>query len=131
MRVAIVAAAAPYRNAIGNLVAEKAEFFAERGAEVRVLLQSTARLDPRLVPFARRVDVLTGPVWDDVAGSDLVFFEYSQDFPMLDGLPRLAGARPRVVVDYYGVSPAEGWPGPQRRLLEAGAKKRCLIGFAD
>jgi glycosyltransferase involved in cell wall biosynthesis len=133
MRVAIVAAAAPSKNAIGNLVAEKAEFFAERGALVRVFLQSTARLDPRLRTFAQRVEIASrnGPIWDDLVGCDLVFFEHSQDFPLLGWLPRLAGTRPRLVVDYYGVSPAEGWPGPQRRMLEDGVRKRSLIGFAD
>ena len=133
MRVAIVASAAPQHNAIGNLVAEKAEFFAERGAEVRVFLQSTVRLDRRLVPFARRVEApaLYGPIWNDLVGSDLVFFEHSQDFPLLGWLPRLAGTRPRLVVNYYGVSPSNGWPAPQRRMLEEGIRKRSLIGFAD
>jgi glycosyltransferase involved in cell wall biosynthesis len=133
MRAAIVAFSAPCRNAIGSLVAEKAEFFAERGAEVRVLLQSTAHLDSRLRAFAQRVDspATSGPIWNDLVGCDLVFFEHSQDFPLLGWLPRLAGTRPRVVVDYYGVSPPDGWPGPQRLLLEDGVRKRGLIGFAE
>ena len=133
MRVAIVAFSAPCRNAIGNLVAEKAEFFAERGAEVRVLLQSTAGLDRRLRAFAQRVETPAthGPLWDELVGCDLVFFEHSQDFALLDWLPRLAGARPRIVVDYYGVSPSDGWPGAQRRPLEDGVRKRGLIGFAE
>ena len=127
MRVAILAASAPPRNAIGNLVAEKAEFFAERGAEVSVHLDSTRRLHPDLRKHLRPTPMASVTLLD----ADLVFFEYSQTFPAIEWLPALAGGHPRVIVDYFGVTPPDGWPAPQRLLLEESQKKRVLLWFAD
>jgi glycosyltransferase involved in cell wall biosynthesis len=133
MRVAIVAASAPPRNAIGNLVAEKVDFFVERGADVKIYLESSRSLHLRLQPHATeiRTPAAAGPVWDKLLACDLVFFEYTQGFALLDWLPLLADQRPRVVFDYYGVTPPEGWPAPQRRLLEDGQRKRGLAWFAE
>src|SRR5947199_5616285 len=120
MRVAIVANAAHRQNAVGNLVAEKAAFFLDTQADVRVFLETTARLHPDLKRIACAVDgpVTEGPAWTFLQQADLVLFEYSQDFALLDWLPALAAGRPRLVVEYLGVTPPDGWPGPQRELLE-------------
>jgi glycosyltransferase involved in cell wall biosynthesis len=133
MRVAIVAAAAPARNAIGNLITEKVDFFVDRGAEVKVLLESTRHLHPRLQLHAIEIrpPALDGPVWEDLLACDLVFFEYTQGFALLGWLPLLAVQRPRLVVNYYGVTPPDGWPAPQRQLLEDGKRNRGLAWFAD
>lgn len=133
LRVALVANAAPGRNAVGNLVAEKASFFLERQADVRVFVESTASLHPALRRLARAVDAATleGPDWAFVRDADLVLFEYSQGFGLLDWLPALARERPHVVVEYLGVTPPAGWPGPQRESLEQGQTRRGIVWFAD
>ena len=55
MRVALLSCNAQARNAIGTQVAEKAAFFRERGADVRVFLESLDRLHPELCPAAHAV----------------------------------------------------------------------------
>ena len=40
MRIAILAQQAPAGDAIGNLVAEKTAYFVERGADIRVFLET-------------------------------------------------------------------------------------------
>ena len=74
MRVALLSANAHAKNAIGNQVAEKAAFFHERGAEVRLFLQNADRLHPELRAFAEPVNHVGthGHVWDYLSQADLV-----------------------------------------------------------
>src|SRR4051794_11979719 len=53
MRVTLISHNAQAGDAIGNQVAARAAFFRERGAEVRVLLESDRRLHPSLRSLAR------------------------------------------------------------------------------
>ncbi len=133
MRVAFVACSAPARTAVGNLLAEKVAFFLDRGAEVRVFLESIAGLHPQILPHAEVCDAVptAGPAWDYLSQSDVVFFEFSQGFELLHLLPLLADEKPRLIATYYGLSPSAGWPGPQRELLERGQRDRGLLWCAD
>ncbi len=133
MRVAFVACSAPARTAVGNLLAEKVAFFLDRGAETRIFLESIASLHPQLTSHAERCPAGTtsGPAWDYLAKSDLVFFEYSQGFDLLGLLPLLIDERPKLIATYYGVSPPQGWPAPQRDILERGHRERGLLWCAD
>src|SRR5436190_9687691 len=133
MRVAMVACSAPARTAVGNLLAEKVAFFVDRGADVRVFLESTTALHPHLVAHAEHCPTFpaVGPIWDYFAQSDIVFFEFSQGFDLLSLLPLLVDEKPRLIATYYGISPATGWPGPQRELLERGCRERGLLWCAD
>jgi glycosyltransferase involved in cell wall biosynthesis len=133
MRIAMVACNAPARTAVGNLLAEKVAFFVDRGAEVQVFLESTTPLHPQLLDYAQRCPELpvVGPAWEYLAQSDIVFFEFSQGFELLSLLPLLVDEKPRLIVTYYGISPSDGWPGPQRALLERGCRDRGLLWCAD
>lgn len=133
MRVAFVACSTPARTAVGNLLAEKVAFFLDRGAEVRVFLESTAALHPQLTAHASSLKTVptAGPAWDALRQSDLVFFEFSQGFDLLGLLPLLVPERPKLIATYYGISPSAGWPGPQRELLERGYRDRGLLWCAD
>jgi glycosyltransferase involved in cell wall biosynthesis len=133
MRVAFVAPSAPARSAVGNLLAEKAEFFLDRGAEVRVLLESVTGVHPVLSAYAEAclTPPSSGPAWDFLIHCDLVFVEYSIGFELAGVLPMLVGRRPKVIATYYGLSPSSDWPGPQRELLERGRRERGLLWCAD
>ena len=56
MRVALLAYSAPAGDAIGNQLAEKLAFFLERGADVRVFLESDYRLNPALVDRGSKIE---------------------------------------------------------------------------
>ena len=53
MRVALLSFNARAGDAIGNQVAEKLAFFLERGADVRVFVQSDQHLHPAVRPYCR------------------------------------------------------------------------------
>src|SRR5262245_35680293 len=99
MRVGLLAASAPKRNAVGNALSEKAAFFQERGADVRIFLQAGmpaaygGQFDPRSADPR---------MWSFLSSADLVIAEYAQYYPLLHVLPLLAGGKPRLVVDYHG-----------------------------
>ena len=133
MRVAILTESARAGDAIGNQVAEKLAFFVERGADVRVVLQSDQALHPVVRAHAHET-VATNPAgaaWDFVASADLVVVEYSQHYALLDWLPLLARGKPRILFDYHGVTPPALWGGHNREGLENGARQRGLVWFAD
>lgn len=133
MRVALLSASAAAGDALGHQLAEKVGFFLERGADVRVFLEHDGRLHPavrrhcQVVPHAQP----HGPAWEYVASADLVIADYSQHYGLLDWLPLLAGGRPRVIVDYHGVTPTHLWSAQQREALERGARQRGLVWCAD
>jgi glycosyltransferase involved in cell wall biosynthesis len=133
MRVALLSYNARAHDAIGNHVAETAAFFADRGAAVRVFVESMDRLHPALHELARVVDRVepSGPVWDDLADADLVITQFAQSCKVLNFLPLLAGGKPRLLIDYHGVTPPDLWSGPHRELLERGQQQRGLIWCVD
>lgn len=133
MRVALLSANAQAHNAIGNQVAEKAAFFHERGAQVRVFLQDTDRLHADLRAFAEPAGNVAarGPVWEYLFQAELVIADYAQYHELLHFLPLLVGHKPRLVFDYHGVTPACYWEGPQRDLAERSANSRGFVWCAD
>ncbi len=110
MRVALLSYNAPIHSAVGNQLAEWLAFFAERGDEARLFVQSGDRLHPGLASCTQVVaqPVASGPAWSCLKSSDLVLVAYARAFALMQLLPLLAGeAGPRVVFLYHGVEPAE------------------------
>src|SRR5579871_2001975 len=111
MRVALISHNARFGDAIGNQVAARAAFFRERGAEVRVFVESDSYLHPELRGLARVVSPhgdrtqLTG----DLRACDLLVVEYGQFYSLLELLPQVAGSGPRIVIGYHGVTPPHLW----------------------
>jgi O-antigen biosynthesis protein len=136
MRVAILTANAQIGDAIGNLVAEKVAFFLERGADVRVFLESLARVHPLVWEHCRTIQGAEpdAETWAFLSISDLVIVEYGHFYRLLHWLPLLASAidpPPRVLIDYHGVTPTEFWGRHQREALEKGTAQRGLAWCAD
>jgi len=142
VRIAQLSGNAQAGDALGNQLAEKLAFFGDRGADVRVFLESDRRLHPALRSHYQRVtldDLLRAgapesagtEAWQFLSTADLVIVEYSQYYPLLEVLPLLAGGRPRVVLNYHGVTPAQLWTAHNRETLEQGARCRGLAWCAD
>lgn len=133
MRVAFLSANAPRHNAVGNQIAEKVRFFQEHGAEVQVFVQDARQLHPELQHCCTLVTqpTLDHPAWDFLRQADLLFAVYAQYHDLLQYLPRLAGAGPRIVFDYHGVTPAELWHVANRETLERSARQRSYVWSAD
>jgi glycosyltransferase involved in cell wall biosynthesis len=130
MRVALLSHNARTGDAVGNQVAAKAAFFRDRGADLRVYVESTRQLHPSLKPQLK-------PAGDaeqfaaELREVDLLSVEYSQYYRLLEVLPLLAGGkRPRILLDYHGVTPPELWAGT-RELLRDSQRRRALVWFAD
>src|SRR5438132_8562647 len=99
MRVALVTFNAQDRDAIGNQVAEKVVFFIERGADVRVFVESDARIHPAVQHYCH-VAIGEEPdeaAWSYLSRADLVVVEYGHFYGLLHWLPLLAGGRARVL----------------------------------
>src|SRR4051812_38948495 len=126
MRVALLSHSARAGDAVGRQVAAKVAFFRDRGASVRLYVETDRGLAPGLEPFTRR-----RPDERFLADCDLIVVEYSQYFPALDLLPRLAGGKPRVVFDYHGVTPPALGAANHRDALGRGGRMRGLAAFAD
>jgi glycosyltransferase involved in cell wall biosynthesis len=133
MRVALLSAFAPAHDAIGNQLAEKVAFFCDRGADVRVFVESDRRLHPGVRDFCQVVESPNpaGPAWEFVAAADLLIADYSQYYTLLEWLPLLAGGRPRLLFDYHGVTPVHFWGNHNRERLGQGAEQRGLAWFAE
>jgi glycosyltransferase involved in cell wall biosynthesis len=133
MRVALLSHNAQAGDAIGNQVAEKLAFFLDRGADVRVVIESNRRLHPAVRPHSHRwpKPEPKGEVWSFLATADLIIAEYSQYYPLLGLLPLLVGSRPRLLFDYHGITPPELWGSHNREALDQGARQRGLVWCAD
>jgi glycosyltransferase involved in cell wall biosynthesis len=133
VRVALLTHNARDGDAIGNLVAEKIGFFVDRGADVRVLLESDKRLHPVVRPHCRvlRVPEPHADDWRFLASTDLVIVEYGQYYRLLELLPLLTGDRPRILFNYHGVTPIDLWGGQNQEPLEMGIRQGGLVWCAD
>jgi O-antigen biosynthesis protein len=133
MRVTLLSHNAQAGDAIGNQVAEKLSFFLERGADARVYVESDRNLHPAVRPHCHILPdpEPDGPAWKFLADSDLVLAEYGQFYPLLNLLPLLAGGRPRVLIDYHGVTPPDLWGLQNREALDQGLRQRGLLWCAD
>lgn len=133
MRVAILSHAAAAHDAVGGQVLAKTRLFLERGAAVRVFVHTDRRLHPFLRPLTtvlRQADA-SGPAWQWMAEADLAIVEFSQDCPLLHLLPLLADAKPRVLVDYHGVTPPDLADPALAPSLRRAWSARRLLGCAD
>jgi glycosyltransferase involved in cell wall biosynthesis len=132
VRVALVSYNARSGDAIGNQVAEKLSFFLDGGADVRVFVESDQGLHPQVRPHCRLLaPEPRGEGWKFLRKCDLVVVDYSQAYALLGLLPLLASERPRVILDYHGVTPPELWGGHNVEALTDGQRWRGLVGFAD
>jgi glycosyltransferase involved in cell wall biosynthesis len=133
MQVAILTANAQGGDAIGNQVAEKLAFFLDRGAQVRVFLESRQRLHPAVAPFCHAMNSSkpSGDHWEFLRAADLIVVEYAQSFGLLDLLPALAGAKPRILFDYHGVTPPHLWEPQLRERQETAGEHRGVVWCAD
>lgn len=133
MRVAVLSYNAEIHNAVGSYVLERVRFFQERGARVRVLVENDRRLHPELrtVTMVAAKPGTDGPAWDELRQADLVFAVYGQYYELLQYLPLLAGAGPRIVFEYLGVTPPEFWPARQRESLDVTRRRRGFAWCAD
>jgi glycosyltransferase involved in cell wall biosynthesis len=133
MRVALLSHNARAGDAVGNQLAEKLAFFLDRGADVRVFVESDQRLHPAVRPHCHLVakPEPRGEGWLYVSTADLVVVEYTQFYPLLGLLPLLAGGRPRILFDYHGITPTALWGSHNREALEQGARQRGLVWCAE
>ena len=109
MRVALLSANAQAGDAIGNNLAHKLRFFRDAGAEVRVVVESDRRLHPDVAPHCQGMPAPEprGDAWRFLRSADLVCVEFGHYYSLLSLLPLLAGGKPRVLVDYHGITPPE------------------------
>src|SRR5262249_683357 len=134
MRVALLASNACRGDAIGHQLACKVRFFADRKWEVRVYVASTRHLHPEIASYVAHS---RGSPWRDAGeraylrGADLVVAEYGVHYELLHLLPALAGARPRILFDYFGVTPRRVLEAEDRHRLEESESNRGLVWCAD
>lgn len=130
VRVALLSATGRAGDAIGNQLVEKLAFFLDRSADVRVFVEDDRWLHPALRPH---VAVGRNPAETRrfLASADLVIAEYGHHYSLLDHLPTLTGGRPRIVLDYHGVTPEEFGGPNHREVLRQGARQRGLVWCAD
>src|SRR5439155_16283125 len=133
MRVALLSANAQAGDAIGNNVAHKLRFFRDAGARVRVLVESDRRLHPDVAPFCQVMPVAEprGDGWRFLRSADLLSVEFGHYYPLLSLLPLLADGKPRVLVDYHGITPPDLWGAHNREPLVEGLQMRGLAWCAD
>jgi glycosyltransferase involved in cell wall biosynthesis len=133
VRVAILSHNAQRRDALGNQIAEKLAFFVDRGADIRIFLESEERLHAAVRPYCHHLDEpkLEKDSWTFLSAADLILIEYGQYYRLLEWLPLLTSGKPRLLFDYHGVTPAEFWDGPNREALERGIRRRGLVWCCD
>jgi glycosyltransferase involved in cell wall biosynthesis len=133
MRVALLSYNAQASDAIGNHTTELTAFFLDRGTDVRVFVESNQRLHPALQSHCQRLSSAEpkGEAWEFLTSADLILVQYGHYYSLLEFLPLLAAARPRIVFDYHGVTPPELWAAHNREALELGLRRRGLVWCAD
>lgn len=133
MRVALLTASVRAGDAISNVVAEKLAFFLDGGADARVIVESAIGAPTSVAAHCLTADPATpaGPAWDFVRSADLAVAEFGHWYPLLGWLPALAGGKPRLVVDYHGVTPAAVWGPHHAEAVERAASRRGIVWSAD
>lgn len=132
MRVALLSQNACAGDAIGRHIAEKAAYFLDRGAHVRVIVGDDRRIHPALRPISiRHTERPQGDGWSELLAADLIVVDYPQYYPLLDLLPLLADGKRRIVFDYHGVTPPSGRLANHREALHRGRESIGFAGFAD
>jgi glycosyltransferase involved in cell wall biosynthesis len=133
VRVALLSSNARAGDAVGNSVAEKLAFFLDRGADVRVYVESTRDLHSAVRPHCRTLDPrrLADGDWSFLTTADLVVAEFGHAYPLLGLLPLLGEGKPRLLIDYHGVTPPELWGAHNREVLAQGVRQRGIVWCAD
>jgi glycosyltransferase involved in cell wall biosynthesis len=133
MRVALLSYNARAGDAIGNQIAEKLAFFLERGADVRLFVESANRLHPAVEPYCQGLNAAQadGEEWRFLSSADLIVVEYGQYYSLLGLLPLLAGGKPRILFDYHGVTPGDLWGSHNREAIDQGSRQRGIVWCAD
>jgi len=135
MRVALLALNACAGDAIGEQLVGKVRFCASRGWEVRLFIESAARLHPDLKHVAHVTNAER--LWQDaeqrgyLCSADLVLVEFGVSFSLLRLLPALPRPGPKVLFEYHGLTPAEHWEPSQRWRLQPAQLDRGLAWSAD
>jgi len=131
MRVVLLSHNARRGDALGHQIAARSRFFHERGDNVHVWIECNRRLHPSLQGSVRTIrDEPPSRLVHDLQGVALLVVHFTHDYPALDVLPLLSSNGPKVVFDYYGVTPPELWDGPAE-MLRAGQERRSLVWYAD
>src|SRR5262249_620528 len=132
MRVALITHNARTGDAVGNQVAAKAAFFRDRGAGVCAYVESERDLQPSLRAMLRSVDATESlpELAAELAEFDLLCIEYSQHYRLLEVLPLFVPRRPKILVEYHGVTPPEACSGLSD-VLRLSQRRRGLVWFAD
>jgi glycosyltransferase involved in cell wall biosynthesis len=133
MRVAILSGNARPTDAIGNQIAEKAAFFLERGADVRVFVEDARTLHPAIASHSQAVetDPLSTQTREFLAASDLVIAEFGHYHSLLELLPLCSRLGRRVLVDYHGITPLELWGDQNREPIAIALRRRGIVWYAD
>jgi glycosyltransferase involved in cell wall biosynthesis len=132
MRVALLTQNARAGDAIGRHVAEKAAYFLDRGAYVRVVVADDRDTHPALRSLTlRQSDRPSGDGWQALKSADLIVIDYSQFYPLLDFLPLLADGKRRLIFDYHGVTPPMGRLANHRECQLRGQEYRRCASIAD
>jgi glycosyltransferase involved in cell wall biosynthesis len=133
VRIGLISFNARQGDAIGQQVAEKLAFFRQRGAEVRVFVEDSRELHSEVTPFCHTVTRPrpAGAYWEYLTACDWIAAEYGQSYPLLDRLPLLSGGKPRILIDYHGITPPALWGPHNAEALARGVARRGLLWCAD
>ncbi len=133
VQVSLISFNAREGDAIGLQVVTQANFFRERGSSVRVYVQQTQAIHPDLEKSVQAIPdgLLSAEEWEYLQSSDLIIAQYGQHYELLDHLPGLVRAKPRILVDYHGVTPPHLWGTHNNKALVQGVRRRDLLWFAD
>jgi glycosyltransferase involved in cell wall biosynthesis len=133
VRVVLLSHNAQAGDAIGNQLAEKLGFFLERGAGVRVFVETIQRLHPAVRPYVSCLAEAKadGEAWEFLCSADLIIVEYGHAYALLGLLPLLAGGKPRILFDYHGITPLGLCDRHNREGIERGTHRRGLVWCAD
>src|SRR5262249_54770570 len=69
--------------------------------------------------------------WAFLTSADLVVAEFGHAYPLLGLLPLIGEGKPRIVIDYHGVTPPEWWQSHNREALTEAIPQRGLVWCAD
>ncbi|MBL8823440.1 MAG: glycosyltransferase family 4 protein [Planctomycetia bacterium] len=123
MRVALFSRNLHTADAVGKQVLAKLHFFQQRGAEVKLFLTEPCSQNPEL-NTTQYVIGSAKEIWKQpehrryLQSSDWIIAEFAASYSLLDLLPALQHAGPRVLIDYHGITPLE--------LAEEGLKSEII-----